>query len=85
MREKDIENKNKKEREEDRGARMAAIVLSALCAAVLLLTSADSERYHSDAGGVAVSGITFTPPERQKPPGLWDIFSSAVKDLFYID
>ena len=65
----------------ERAQRIAAAFSVCLCCLILGLTTADGEKYEDDFVDTA---ITFTPPKKQEAEGIWDIFSDAVRNLFYV-
>ena len=60
----------------------SAALLCFLCVCFLCWMCTDSKRYH-ERDGVMVSGITYTPPKSQEPPGVWEIFEEALKSLAF--
>lgn len=59
---------------------LAAVLLCICCVVALSFICPDCERYR-DSHSVQADAITFTPPEKSEPPGLWDIVSEAVMKL----
>lgn len=75
-----------KKEKKGRSAPSTAILSAAaiiFCALLMSAMVSDGEKYATE-DSVPVS-ITYTPPEKEVPSGFWDIFSSAISRLFFID
>jgi len=59
-----------------------AYLTAILCCFLLAFTVDDCENYSKDDSVPA--SISFTPPERAKAEGFWEIFSDSVAHLFQI-